>query len=643
MICENTADHAFFLCHTLRGIISVMNGGKKDNDHQYLWFLPLYLLAYVVVERVNIGAEYHNIHMFMDDLIPFSEYFAIPYFSWHVLSPVMIFYLYRNDRPVFRKLMQFFIVGAIICFAVFLIYPSSLFLRPESFEHNNIFTWILSVAYRVDTPTNVCPSMHVIGSMGLMFAAMYANEKMSIQTKTAMVVTVFFICLSTLFVKQHSVVDVVAAMPVSFAAWGLSFNEASPEVGDKLRTVLSRKNIVNLPNGITLVRLLLIPVIVRLYLAELYPGSFIVIMVAVATDILDGAVARRTGCVTDFGKFFDSAVSKALIAVLIICLVPKYRWMWFLLIVMMFRELCQIVYAYILFSRYDMAYSSRWFGKICKASMTAVTATLILWQNIPRMAANLMIIACSCTVLLALLMYTRMYLQVVWGDDFRKNSSAVLRTLVISLWVMVMLVALCLHDIISLSAILSYTPDNPYMAAVVMLLMFALKTLSVFFYSGVLFLANGTLFSLPWAIVMNIAGAMVMIFEGYFIGNKLAGAQLQDIEEKYSRLRGLVRLKNERPFIFVLLLRLLKIMNYDIGSMYLGAARVSLPQYVAGSLLGIMPDIILYAMIGRGLGDLNMGRTAWAAIAYVGLSVISMVVIKLLVDRYDEEEGILEG
>ena len=78
-------------------------------------------------------------------------------------------------------------------------------------------------------------------------------------------------------------------------------------------------------------------------------------------------------------------------------------------------------------------------------------------------------------------------------------------------------------------------------------------------------------------------------------------------------------------------------MNYDICSMYLGAAKVKLPQYVACSLLGLLPDIILYAMIGRGLGDLNMGRTAIAGIVYIGLSAASMVVIKLLIDKYGEE------
>lgn len=65
--------------------------------------------------------------------------------------------------------------------------------------------------------------------------------------------------------------------------------------------------------------------------------------------------------------------------------------------------------------------------------------------------------------------------------------------------------------------------------------------------------------------------------------------------------------------------------------------RLYLGEMYAGSLLGILPDIILYAMIGRGLGDLNITRTATAGIAYIGLSVISMVVIKLLADKYGEE------
>ena len=92
-------------------------------DLQYLWFLPVYLLAYVVVERANTGAHYHTVHMFLDDVIPFSEYFVIPYLSWHLLTAVVIVYLLLNDRAVYRKLMTYFIVGAILSFTAFSLVP----------------------------------------------------------------------------------------------------------------------------------------------------------------------------------------------------------------------------------------------------------------------------------------------------------------------------------------------------------------------------------------------------------------------------------------------------------------------------------------------------------------------------------------
>jgi uncharacterized membrane protein YdjX (TVP38/TMEM64 family) len=313
--------------------------------------------------------------------------------------------------------------------------------------------------------------------------------------------------------------------------------------------------------------------------------------------------------------------------------------MWLLLMIMMFRELCMAMYGYILFSRYDRVYSSKWWGKICKVAMITVTSLLFLWHDIPRLTANIMIIACSCAVFAALFMYTRMYLQVVWGDDYGKNTSAVIRTVALSAWIIAMIVAIAMHDKISVRAILEYTPSNLILAAVVMLLLFGLKTLSVFFYSGFLFLANGTLFSLPAAIMMNIAGAMVMLLEGYFLGKTIAGPTVKDLEKKQPKLRGLIRLKDERPFLFVILLRLLKALSYDLGSMYLGASEIKLPQYIAGSLIGIMPDIILYAVIGRGLGNLSGVPAMWAGTVYIILSVISVVIIGKLSSDYNEEEG----
>ena len=158
-------------------------------DLRYLWYLPVYILAFVLIERVNIGAQYHEIHMFLDDLIPFSEYFIVPYLSWHVLTFVVIGWLLIRDPAVYRKMMTFFIVASILCFVIFLAYPSYQTLRPETFERHNVFTWAVSLIYAMDTPTNICPSMHVIGSLGLLLAVFETKEDMRMPVKTVLKIT----------------------------------------------------------------------------------------------------------------------------------------------------------------------------------------------------------------------------------------------------------------------------------------------------------------------------------------------------------------------------------------------------------------------------------------------------------------------
>lgn len=74
---------------------------------------------------------------------------------------------------------------------------------------------------------------------------------------------------------------------------------------------------MNLPNKITLARILLIPFVIFFYVASFIPyGRFVsagLFMIACYTDFLDGHIARKRGLVTDLGKFFDSIADKVLI------------------------------------------------------------------------------------------------------------------------------------------------------------------------------------------------------------------------------------------------------------------------------------------------------------------------------------------
>jgi membrane-associated phospholipid phosphatase len=202
-------------------------------DLRYLWYLPVYILAFVLIERVNIGAQYHEIHMFLDDLIPFSEYFIVPYLSWHVLTFVVIGWLLIRDPAVYRKMMTFFIVASILCFVIFLAYPSYQTLRPETFERHNLFTWAVSLIYAMDTPTNICPSMHVIGSLGLLLAVFETKEDMRMPVKTVLAMLVVFICASTMFLKQHSFSDVIMAVGLAIISYIVIYRIGWTVVSDR--------------------------------------------------------------------------------------------------------------------------------------------------------------------------------------------------------------------------------------------------------------------------------------------------------------------------------------------------------------------------------------------------------------------------
>ena len=97
--------------------------------------------------------------------------------------------------------------------AVYIIFPNMQPLRPTEFARDNIFTDMVGFLYTIDTNTNVCPSLHVAYSIAI--ASVWVKEKgISPWFKAFIVVFVILICLSTVFIKQHSVIDGFAAIPL---------------------------------------------------------------------------------------------------------------------------------------------------------------------------------------------------------------------------------------------------------------------------------------------------------------------------------------------------------------------------------------------------------------------------------------------
>ena len=188
--------------------------GEPQFAHVKLWFTWLiYFALYFLTENLIPSEKCHVVHCFLDDIIPFNEFFLIFYVGWYVLVFGSLLYYFLYDVKRFRQLDLYIFVTQMVAMACYIFFPSRQDLRPEVFPRENFFTWVLGLIYTFDTNTGVCPSLHVAYSLAIV-SVMVKDENLSKPLKLFVTVFSILVCLSTAFVKQHSVVDILAALPV---------------------------------------------------------------------------------------------------------------------------------------------------------------------------------------------------------------------------------------------------------------------------------------------------------------------------------------------------------------------------------------------------------------------------------------------
>ena len=200
------------------------NLGSTEYRHLLLLiFWPVFGILFAYVEKHYPVEYYTPMHSVLDDFIPFCEWFVLPYLFWFIYLAGMVLYTVFYDISAYKKMMLFIIITYSITLIIYLIWPTCQELRPITFERDNIFTRIMDSYYQFDTNTNVCPSLHVIGAVAVQFTFLYCKGKKHIGLHIAFIVTTVLICMSTVFLKQHSIIDVFAALPVCLLGYFLSF------------------------------------------------------------------------------------------------------------------------------------------------------------------------------------------------------------------------------------------------------------------------------------------------------------------------------------------------------------------------------------------------------------------------------------
>ena len=373
---------------------------------------------------------------------------------------------------------------------------------------------------------------------------------------------------------------------------------------------LTKKDILTIPNAMSFFRLLLIPVIIWLYCGkQSYLWAVLVTALSALTDIADGKIARKFNMVSDVGKVLDPVADKLTQLTLIICLLSRYSWLWLLLALFVLKETLMAFWGYLTIKLTNSVNSARWYGKLSTVTLYASMMILFLFPKIPETIAAALSVVCVFVMVLSLVLYGNFYSRIltkeVLGEKRQQITMWTWRILIGLIWVGIIVLLFLHKKDFTVEEILNFTPSNPLLAALTMLSLFALKSISIVLYGGILYAVDGILFPLPVAILLNLLGTAVMVTIPYLIGKKAGSSSVEHIVEKYPKADRLRDFRKQNDFVFVLIIRFIGFLPSDIVSLYMGAIGVNYPRYLLACLLGLLRSAITFPIMGMSITDIH--------------------------------------
>lgn len=187
--------------------------------HKYAWlvlYFPVYVLAFFIIEQNTPTEGYWVTDLPIDEHIPFVPGFAVFYIIWYPLFAAVGIPTLIKDGAAFKRWMVYLMITLSGTLVFDVLVPNGQHLRPENVEIDGLGTWIMSIIWAADTPTNVFPSMHVLGCLGDI--ACCFDSKLFKPWMRAVITILCVLCMaSTVLVKQHAFIDTVGAAAVAAA------------------------------------------------------------------------------------------------------------------------------------------------------------------------------------------------------------------------------------------------------------------------------------------------------------------------------------------------------------------------------------------------------------------------------------------
>ncbi|MBR2023300.1 MAG: TVP38/TMEM64 family protein [Clostridia bacterium] len=179
-----------------------------------------------------------------------------------------------------------------------------------------------------------------------------------------------------------------------------------------------------------------------------------------------------------------------------------------------------------------------------------------------------------------------------------------------------------LKDKLTLEGLVNVTPAGGVFAVVFVLLLYALKSFLFFIYGGLLYALCGVLFPFSLALLVNLLGSVLMITLPYVVGRRAGGKALAWLSKKYPKTQSLLHFPHKKQTLTCFILRLVGKLPGDLVSVYLGASGIAYGKYLLGSLLGFLPSLLAFTV----MGDNVHSPTSPAFIISVAVEVLFIVI-----------------
>jgi len=214
----------------------------------------------------------------------------------------------------------------------------------------------------------------------------------------------------------------------------------------------------------------------------------------------------------------------------------------------------------------------------------------------------------------------------------------VLRILAVVIIVSLLLVLLRTFRGLTVQELLSYSPESPFLAFLIIIGLYSLKSVTIFLPLIVLYIGAGILFTIPVAIAITYLGLTIELTIGYWIGWRFGSAGYDKIIQKNKTIQKWLKPSDKTFNTVCFILALLPgPLPLDITCMLLGATRISYIRFLLFSLLGLSPGMLAFVIAGDSIASPLSNEFLIPFSIALFITLITFVILQISLRKEDKQ------